>query len=498
MNSALGVQLFPYPFRDPTTDDPLSLGSVETTLAGTATPVATFADAALTTPNPNPVTLDSSGYALMYFSPLNGGTDGVSYDVVVANAASVAVLTFEDVSVPVPTDGGNATDVVLSYGAQTTLTIYGGVITPTKNMHLVTPEGGSADNLDTIDVTDLPDGAPLTISNTSNSAAITIRNNIGNILTGDGNSIVLDTTAKLATFLRYGSSWRQQVNSSSIVSQGNGACEGRLTLTSGTPVTTADVTAAGTIYYTPYTGNVIDLYDGIASWSRYQFAELSLTFTASADAVYDVFVYANSGVPTLTLGSAWSSATSRALGLTRVGGILVLASDTTRRYVGTVSATGTPNQTEDSAAKRYLWNYYRRVRRSVARLESTASWSYATAAYRQANNSAANQVGVVVGVSEDTISLLVYAAGFSDQASAQLYAAIGLDSTTPISGSVGMGGTVVGTNSTSVIQARLDAATAIGRRQYTWLERGAGAGTGTWYGVDTGLIQCGLIGSIMG
>ena len=37
---------------------------------------------------------------------------------------------------------------------------------------------------------------------------------------------------------------------------------GRLTLTSGTPVTTNDVTAATTIYYTPYKGNAIQLYNG--------------------------------------------------------------------------------------------------------------------------------------------------------------------------------------------------------------------------------------------
>src|SRR6185436_9706895 len=39
-------------------------------------------------------------------------------------------------------------------------------------------------------------------------------------------------------------------------------CDGRLTLTSGTPVTTGDVTAATTLYFTPNGGNQIALYTG--------------------------------------------------------------------------------------------------------------------------------------------------------------------------------------------------------------------------------------------
>jgi len=497
MNASLGVQLYPFPFRDPTTDDPLALGTVTTTLAGTATPVATFADAALSAANPNPVTLDSSGYALMYFSPLNGGTAGVSYDVVVKDASGTVRLVFEDVSVPVPAAGGNTTDAVIGYGGQTTLTIAGGLITPTKNVHLVTPEGGAADNLDTIAVTDLPDGAPLIFSNTSASAPITVRNNIGNILTADGNSVVLDTTAKVMTVLRYGANWRQLVNATSATgSQGNGACEGRLTLTSGTPVTSGDVSGT-TLYYTPYTGNVIDLYDGIGAWQRYTFTELTLALSVGAGVLVDIFVYDNGGVPTLAQGTPWSNATTRALGLARQQGVLVLASDTTRRYVGTISATGTSNTVEDSLAKRYLWNYYHRVRRPVQVLESTATWSYSTATYRQANNSTANQIEVVVGVAEDTIDLTLQALVFSDQPTVQMYAAIGLNSTTPIS-SIGKGGAEVGTNSIMPITSRVCQSASVGRNAYWWLERGPGAGTTTWYGVGSGQTQSGIAGTTVG
>ena len=70
-----------------------------------------------------------------------------------------------------------------------------------------------------------------------------------------------------------------------------GSC-GRLTLTSGTPVLTANVTAAATLYYTPYLGNLLGLYNGTA-WKLYQFNELSLAGSnfAAASTLHDIFIY---------------------------------------------------------------------------------------------------------------------------------------------------------------------------------------------------------------
>jgi hypothetical protein len=503
VNASLGVQLFPYPFRDPATDDPIALGTVTTVLTGTSTQVATFSDAALTTPNPNPLTLTSAGYATMYFSPLNAGVDGVAYDVTVKDAGGSVMWTFTNVTVPVPTATGNATTAVVGFGSASTLTISGGAITPTKNVHLVSPEGGAADDLDTLVTTGVPDGALLALSNTNGAAAITVRNNgggTGNIYTSNGSSVVLSGTAQRILLMRYGSNWFQIQTqaAAAAATTGNSASDGRLTLTSGTPVTTSDVTAAGTVYYTPYTGNFIDLYDGSSAWSRLTFSELSVTFTASANGVYDLFVYNNAGVATLVLGSAWSTSTSRALGLSRQNGVLVLASDTRYRYVGTVSATSSANQTEDSLTKRYLWNYYHRVSRTVQVLEATASWVYTTATYRQTNGSTGNQIDVVAGVAEDSISLSVLARAFSTNVTSELYTAVGLNSTTSPTTQIGKGAPVVGVNSTVTMVAQMTQPSQLGRNSYVWLERGSGVGTVTWYGVDTGNQQAGLTGSIRG
>lgn len=58
--------------------------------------------------------------------------------------------------------------------------------------------------------------------------------------------------------------WTTEINDNWTAIEGlfPSICQGRLTLTSGTPVTTSDVTAATTIYFTPYKGNRIALCGG--------------------------------------------------------------------------------------------------------------------------------------------------------------------------------------------------------------------------------------------
>ena len=180
--------------------------------------------------------------------------------------------------------------------------------------------------------------------------------------------------------------------------------DGRLTLTSGVPVTTADVTGATNIYYTPYKGNNIGLFDGASTWSIIGFTEKTLALgTLTAGLPYDVFAYNNSGTVVLEL-LAWTSATARATALVYQNGILVKSGTTTRRYLGTFYTTGTTT-TEDSAAKRYVWNYYNRVGRTLYFADAT-SHSYTTAAWRAWNNSTANKAQFIVGVLEDPISCL--------------------------------------------------------------------------------------------
>lgn len=276
---------------------------------------------------------------------------------------------------------------------------------------------------------------------------------------------------------------------------GNYPADGRLTLTTATPVTSADVSAATVIYWAPYGGHRVALYDG-AAWALYAFTERSISLPAVANQVYDVFVYNNAGTITLEL-TAWTNDTTRATALTTQDGVLVKTGATTRRYLGTVRTTAVAGQTEDSAAKRFVWNYYHRVDRLLRVTEGTDSWSYSTAVRRQANASTANQLAVVVGVAEVIVESHVAVTATSD-ANREVYPGIGRDSTTTVAtGVTGMQQTVLGTSYTRLTADLLDYP-PVGYHFYAWLELGPGAGTVTWYGDNAGAsnLQSGIYGKV--
>ena len=184
----------------------------------------------------------------------------------------------------------------------------------------------------------------------------------------------------------------------------------RLTLTSATPVTTSDVTAATTVYFTPYTGNGIALYDGSA-WAVLESAEVSIAVPANSDTNNDVFAYNNSG--TLTLETvAWTNDTTRATALVKQDGVWCKTGDLTRRYVGTIRTTATSGQCEDSRggsnsiARRYVFNADNRVARSMITTEPTVSWSYTTSTWRRMNNNTNLELRYVIGLDDDPVDFI--------------------------------------------------------------------------------------------
>jgi hypothetical protein len=88
--------------------------------------------------------------------------------------------------------------------------------------------------------------------------------------------------------------------------------QGRLTLSSGVPVMTSSVASAAGVYYTPYIGNVIPLYDG-ANFIATQFAEIAISLGSNwaANSNYDIFVALDAGTVRLCTGPAWTSDTGR-------------------------------------------------------------------------------------------------------------------------------------------------------------------------------------------
>ena len=271
----------------------------------------------------------------------------------------------------------------------------------------------------------------------------------------------------------------------------------RLSLTTAVPVTTADVTAAATLYCVPYVGNRIGLWNGTA-WVNYSTAEMSLALgtLASATIPNDVFCYLSAGVPTLEK-LAWTSTTARATALAYQNGILVKSGDSTRRYLGSFAPTATTT-TEDSAANRFLWNYYNRIDRPLRRLETTASWTpTALNVWELANAAAANKLNFFIGVVEDEIDFTLKAHGSTTVATYTLSAAIGLNSVSaPATGSL------IGYRVTPVagiigeIHANLNVYPTLGINYVSWLQHADTGSVTTWNGVATTVLQSGLIGRV--
>lgn len=257
--------------------------------------------------------------------------------------------------------------------------------------------------------------------------------------------------------------------------------DGRLTLTSGTPVTTSDVTAATTLYYALYHGNRVALYDGSTGWAVLTFTELSIAVPATTNQMYDVFAYNNSGTAALEL-LAWTNDTTRATALTTQDGVLVKTGALTRRYLGSFRTTAVSGQTEDSATKRYVWNAYNRVRRPMQVTEATATWTYTSTTVRQTNASAANQLEVVVGVAEVAININVATSASNSTAGRGIWTGIGYDSTTAYTrGVLGQISFPVA-NYYVMITGNLVHMPAAGYHFYSWNESNDAVGAVTYQG----------------
>ena len=299
----------------------------------------------------------------------------------------------------------------------------------------------------------------------------------GNVLTSDG------------------SVWASTAVAASVTDLG--ISEGRLTLTSGSPVTTADVTGATSIYFAPYDGNRIALYDGSSAWNVRTFTEITIALgTLVSGKPYDLFAYDNSGTVTFDAPLVWTNDTTRATALTTQDGVLVKSGATTRRYIGTFYTTATTT-TEDSYVKRFVWNYANRVTRPMRLKEATGSWTYTTATLRQARATTTNQLDFVCGVDETQVRAVV-AATFANSSSAiNVLVSLGLDSTSAHATGVIYNSAASAGGSPGVPTAHLVTFPGAGRHYVVWLEYSTAIGTTTWYSAS-GLRNSGMEGWIEG
>jgi hypothetical protein len=486
-----------------TNGDPLSLGSLETYLAGTSTAVATYSNVTLTVANPTTITLNAAG------RPSVSGTEvalfltpGLSYKFIVKNAAGSTIWTQDNISaIPAATvdlDITGTAGEALTAGEVVYLSDGTGALTAGRWYR------ADADNAYSSSTAGMIGMVPASIAS-GDSGAIRISGRVtglGGLTAGITYYVSATAGALTATapshirFVGVADSTTSiiiaPVAAQTTVQRGP---QGRLTLTSGTAVTSGDVTAATTIYFTPYQGARAWLYTGSA-WAEHVFTERSLSLAGlAADTNFDVFLYNNAGTLTLET-TAWTNATTRATALVLQDGLLVRTGATTRLYLGTIRTTGTIGQTEDSLAKRFVWNNFNRVPRELRVLEATNSWTYTTATYRQANAAAANQLAMVIGLAESVLHVQV---GVEFGQVETVRVAVGEDSTSvPMPASVGRS-LSQGGGARGAVWTAVDVRPAIGYHFYTWLEHSTASGTTTWYGDDGGTTtQSGITGILWG
>ncbi len=426
--------------------------------AGTTTLASIYTDTALTVASANPVTADSGG--LMPFAYKGTGT----YKVVLKTSSGTTIKS-EDV---VPGALDTSTFTAATYAKPDT-----DCAAKTADYTVVAGDLGTVINCN-------PTSATFTVTlisavTATNGRWITIKH------TGTANSVNISgvssqtidglTTKTISgqyealTLVSDGANWHIRGDANRTVVGGTITPQGYLTLTSLTPIIASSVTAATAVYYTPFVGNLIPIYNG-TRFVNYEFSELTLTLASqhAINTIYDVFVFLNSNVVTIGTGPAWSVSTAgsgaRGTGagttqLTRVNGLLTNTVAITARnssttysvgvnaatYVGSIFIDGTAGQITShvgfgQSRKWGVWNAYNRMPINLIAGDAGGSWNYNSTTRRASNGNSANSLTVFTGLAEEISDLRFSQYVYPAQgASGACLIGIGYNSTTATSGS---------------------------------------------------------------
>jgi hypothetical protein len=253
---------------------------------------------------------------------------------------------------------------------------------------------------------------------------------------------------------------------------------GRITLASGVPVMTADQAGAVTIWYAPYVGKYVPIYDGTnmelhqftASDSDITGLSISLGSNWAANTLYDFFITLNGGVVTFCSGPGWTTSTAgaglRSQSLATFKGLQVNAGSMTCRlnntttittpidqgtYVGTCITNASTGQIDfkfGSAASgggpavAGCWNMYNQVPGAFVVQDSKATWTCASGGFGPTDASTSNRISAVNGFANSAIDAL-YQERTDATTGNFVLLGIGVNSTTG-PGSKGSSGLIVG------------------------------------------------------
>ncbi len=387
-------------------------------------------------------------------SMIDIATNTVSATITVGNSPAGIAVNPSGVTVYVT----NQSSGTVSYFAagNTSPTVNAVTVGSTPSGIAITPNGAHAyvanagsSNVSVIDTSTNTVSTTISISSANPSgAAVTPDGSTVYVTNGAGNTVsVISTATNTVTTTISGFSGPEsfgqfiQPTTQPIIPPGTPPTlfsttpQGRLTLSSTSPVMTADATAQTTIYYLPYNGAIVPVYNG-AQFVNYLLGSSGISLALDSNSghtgyqasgsLFDIFAFMNGGLLTLGTGPAWTNSTTRSATITQVNGILTNSASITLRfgsasgntasvsanqatYLGTMYATANgqtgmacfPTAAAGGTNNILgLWNAYNRVPITAQCLDSAVSWTYTTAAWRNANNSASNRISFVDGLGQ--------------------------------------------------------------------------------------------------
>jgi hypothetical protein len=492
-------------------------------ISGTSTPTPTYQDEALTTPNSNPVQLDSAGDAgNIFLDP------GIIYKVVLTDSSLNPVWTFDPV-IPIDSATGSGFTPIVSCNASGTNSITLTPITPSQQPALYSNYQVFA--FVPVSTSTGPVSAQVgTLPSESVYVAPGVQAGSGTLVADDG-----------PYYIAYGSLVGGSGPGFLLLNQNLGAIQnslpvsppqGYLTLTSQTPVIPSDVVGSTNVFYTPLLGLGAPVHNGVSIVSTLLPGELSLalTSTQAANDIYDIYLAYNGGSPVIGTGPSWAAGTggsvtagscARGTGaggaaLVRTQGIWTNAAAMTLTYnlgagntalsipanqgiyLGSISVDSTAGQVSayrsvGQSRKFGIWNAYNRQPITLLVSDPTASWNYGSATLNPSNSNTNNSMMAFTGLPEELTTCVFTqkvspmnvtgSTGFS----ANVAIGIGWNSTSAVSGQLGVEFfTFTGSSSSFSLITTLTAnyvnPPGIGTNLVTALESGNSGPNNTFYG----------------
>lgn len=503
--------------------DPVSGAKIKFYSAGTTTPRTVYSNSGLSSSLGSTVYCGSDGVPVASqgsSTEVMVYTGTTAYKVVITDSSDVEILTYDNIA--------GAIDTSSFLTTSSTSTLSQPVVVKTGDYTIVAGDRGKVINanptggnitLTMTAATTLGDGFCVKIKHSGTANTVTLATSQTFAYAGITSTTLVLNVGETAEIICDAAGFHLVTGIAAPVVP---FPQGYLTPTSGTPVIPTDVTSATAIYYTPLTGVLVPIWNGVR-FIPTVFSELTLTLSSShsANGIYDVFIYSNNGTLTLVTGPVWTTTTAgagaRGTGagtsqLTRTNGLYVNTVAMTGRngvttysisagyatYLGSIYIDGTQGQvschrTYGQSRKWGVWNAYNRQQILLKAGDSTASWTYTTATIRAANGSTANSLTVFQGLSEEVMDITHLASNLNNGSAVRSEMGIGYNSTTAYSGRYAsriLGGAVFTESApgTSFGQARYVAPPSLGVNVATALEYSAASGTTTWYGTEANML----------